>query len=201
MGFGQHNFNSSDYIFSELGREDKVTPDSFLFWLLSIVTFLSALGVLLLANPIYCALSLVMTMVGIAGLFVTLGAFFIAGVQLIVYAGAVMVLFVMVIMLFDLKNELQAFSRGKFAGALKIASVGMLAGLIVGAIQYSVGALEIKTPVDAEIAFAPDNTKTLGKLLFSNYLFGFEALGVLLLVVAVGSVALARSKGGTHAKH
>jgi NADH-quinone oxidoreductase subunit J len=165
------------------------------------VTFLSALGVLLLANPIYCALSLVMTMVGIAGLFVTLGAFFIAGVQLIVYAGAVMVLFVMVIMLFDLKNEIQAFARGKFSGALKIASVGMMAGLIVGAIQYSVTALDVKPPSEAEIALAADNTKALGKLLFSNYLFGFETLGILLLVVAVGCVALARSKGGTHAKH
>jgi NADH-quinone oxidoreductase subunit J len=107
----------------------------------------------------------------------------------------------MVIMLFDLKNEVLAFSRGKFSGAIKIASVGLMAGLIVGAIQYSVSALDLKLGSDVDISVAPDNTKVLGKLLFSNYLFGFEALGVLLLVVAVGSVALARSKGGTHAKH
>lgn len=201
VGTCKYHSNSISNIFGELGSEVEVTPDSFLFWMLSIVTFLGALGVILLANPIYCALSLVMTMVGISALFVTLGAFFIAGVQMIVYAGAVMVLFVMVIMLFDLKNEVLAFSRGKFSGAIKIASVGLMAGLIVGAIQYSVGALDLKLGSDVDISVAPDNTKVLGKLLFSNYLFGFEALGVLLLVVAVGSVALARSKGGTHAKH
>src|SRR6478609_5352850 len=97
--------------------------------------------VILLKNPIYSALSLAMTMVGMAALFVTLNAFFIAGVQLIVYAGAVMVLFTMVIMLFDLKQDIQAFTRGKLSGILKIASVGLLAGLVVGAIAMSVGLL------------------------------------------------------------
>jgi NADH-quinone oxidoreductase subunit J len=174
-----------------------VTADSILFWILALVTLASALTVILVANPIYSALSLVMTMVGISALFVTLGAYFIAGVQLIVYAGAVMVLFVMVLMLFDLRHELQAFTHGKFSGAVKIGAVGMLAGLIVGAILMSSGgdSVAMATPV-----VEGDQTKVLGKILFSQYLFGFEALGVLLLVIAVGAVALSRSKGGTHAK-
>jgi NADH-quinone oxidoreductase subunit J len=172
-----------------------VTADIIIFWILAILTVASALTVVLISNPIYSALALAMTMIGISGLFATLQAYFIAGVQLIVYAGAVMVLFVMVLMLFDLKKELQTFTRGKISGFFKIISVGMLAGLIVGAIVMSKGV--VGTP-DLSTA---DQTKKLGQMLFSQYLFGFEALGVLLLVVAVGAVALSRSKGGTHAKH
>ncbi len=73
-----------------------MTADTFLFWLLAILTLVSGLGVVLVANPIYSALCLAMTMVGVSAIFATLGALFIAGVQMIVYAGAVMVLFVMV---------------------------------------------------------------------------------------------------------
>lgn len=178
-----------------------MTADAILFWILAAMTILSALTVILIKNPIYSALSLALTMVGIAALFVSLNAYFIAGVQLIVYAGAVMVLFVMVLMLFDLKHELQAFTQGKLSGVIKIGTVAMLAGLIVGAILMSVGSLPSAPPADAQAALMNDNTKQLGKLLFSQYLFGFEALGILLLVIAVGAVALSRSKGGTHAKH
>jgi NADH-quinone oxidoreductase subunit J len=178
-----------------------VTPEAILFWILAILTGVSALTVVLITNPIYSALSLAMTMVGVSALFVTLNAYFLAGVQLIVYAGAVMVLFVMVLMLFDLKHELHSFTHGKFTGAIKLACVGMLGGLIVGSVlMTSYNLLSIPTQ-EAAAGLAGDNTKALGRLLFSQYLFGFEALGVLLLIVAVGAVALSRSKGGTHAKH
>lgn len=186
-----------------------MTADVFMFWFLAIVILASGLSVVLFTNPIYSALSLAMTMVGVGAIFVTLGAYFIAGVQLIVYAGAVMVLFVMVLMLFDLKTELQAFASGKITGALKLISVGLLSGLIVGGIVMSQEAFfkgqttaEIsadKTAVNA--AANVDNTKLLGTTLFTKHVFGFEALGVLLTVIAVGTVALARGKGGTHAKH
>ena len=176
-----------------------MSTDAFLFWFLAIVTLVSGLGVVLLANPIFSALSLAMTMVGISALFVTLNAYFIAGVQLIVYAGAVMVLFVMVIMLFDLKKELQAFSRGKVTGGIKVASVGLMAGLIVGAIVMSANLVLQKGEGSSILeGTGMETTKALGNLLFAKYVFGFEALGVVLLVIAVGAVALARSKGGTH---
>lgn len=176
-----------------------MTADSFLFWFLAIVTLVSGLSVVLMSNPIYSALSLAMTMVGISALFVTLNAYFIAGVQLIVYAGAVMVLFTMVIMLFDLKSENQTFTRGKLSGFLKIASVGLLAGLIVAAIVISNSLLLEKTKDNpVMVGTGMETTKALGKILYTKYLFGFEALGVLLLVIAIGAVALSRSKGGTH---
>lgn len=178
-----------------------MTADVFIFWLLALVTVTSGLMVVLMANPVFSALSLAMAMVGVSALFVTLGAFFIAGVQLIVYAGAVMVLFVMVLMLFDLREELQAFSRGQVTGAVKLACIGILAGLIVGALTFGFIGMAVEPDV-AELAKLPqDGSKALGVVLFSRHIFGFEALGVLLLVIAVGTVSLARSKGGTHAKH
>lgn len=176
-----------------------MTADIFLFWFLAVVTVISALSVVLMANPIYSALCLAMTMVSVAGLFVTLGAYFLAGVQLIVYAGAVMVLFVMVLMLFDLKHELQAFTRGRFTGIVKIGAIGVMAGLVVGAVT-SVTAV-VKNSDTAVSAGSVEATKPLAEYLFLNHVFGFEALGVLLLVIAVGTVALSRSKGGTHARH
>lgn len=178
-----------------------MTADVFLFWFLAIATLLAASGVLVSANPVYSVFSLVMTMVSISALFVTLGAYFLAGVQLIVYAGAVLVLFVMVLMLFDLKHELQAFTRGPISGAVKIASVGLLGGMIVGAVALTAPALMRAENNGIQTVIEGDTTKALGKMLFSQYIFGFELLGVLLLVVAVGTVALARSKGGTHVKH
>lgn len=178
-----------------------MTADAFLLWFLAVVTIGSAMSVLMFTNPIFSALSLAMTMVGVAALFVTLDAFFLAGVQLIVYAGAVMVLFVMVLMLFDLKLELNAFTRGKISGFLKITTVGVLAGLIIGSLCLTSDLFSnTGTTTAGSVPAAVDTTKVIGQLLFSRYVFGFEALGVLLLVVAVGAVALARSKGGTHAK-
>lgn len=186
-----------------------MSSEAILFWILSLIALGGGLAVLLFANPIFSALSLAATMVSVAALFVTLGAYFIAGVQLIVYAGAVMVLFVMVLMLFDLKKELVAFTHGLFSGALKILTVGVMGGLIVGAITMGndfasttkVTSSEMQAAVIAVPADSPDlTTKKLGEALFSKHVFGFEALGVLLLVIAVGTVALSRSRGGTHAR-
>ena len=179
-----------------------MSADAFLFWFLAIATIISAMSVVLMTNPIFSALSLAMTMVSVAALFVTLNAYFLAGVQVIVYAGAVMVLFVMVLMLFDLKHELQAFTRGRAIGALKIASVGILAGLVVGAV--TMGLTLYNKSGEAMAGLQPkanlDSTRALSETLFLKNIFGFEALGVVLLVIAVGTVALSRSKGGTHAR-
>ena len=176
--------------------------DAFLFWFLALVTIASGLSVVLMSNPIYSALSLSMTMIGVSALFVTLNAYFLAGVQLIVYAGAVMVLFVMVLMLFDLKHELQAFTRGRITGALKIGSVGILAGLLVGAITLGTQIIKKEEAITEATTqtVSLDSTRALAENLFLKNVFGFEALGVVLLVIAIGTVALSRSKGGTHAR-
>lgn len=170
--------------------------ESLLFWFLALVTIGSAMGVLFFTSPIYAAFSLIMTMVGVSALFASMGAYFISGVQLIVYAGAVLVLFVMVLMLFDLKAELKAFSRGTLSGLIKLLFVGLLAGLILGTILLypQSGDSIMQTTQDLGMG----NTKKLAELLFTKYMLVFQVLGVLLLVVAVGAVALSRAKGGTH---
>jgi NADH-quinone oxidoreductase subunit J len=163
--------------------------------------FFSAVAVVTFTNPVFSAVSLIMTMIAVAGLFATLNAFFLAGVQLIVYAGAVAVLFVMVLMLFDLKQENKAFSKGMFSGAAKLIAAGIFAGLLAGAIFISSELFPHTAPnsiVSNPTGIA--STKALGTILFTQYIFSFESLGLLLLVIAIGAVALARSKGGTHAK-
>ncbi len=167
-----------------------------LFYFLAGVTVLSALGVILQSNPIYCALSLALTMVSVAGLFASLSAWFVAGVQLIVYAGAVLVLFVMVLMLFDTKAEKRAFSKGIVSGFFKIASAAMIFAIAGGAASMSGDARFSKL---TGIVSATQSTKDLADLLFKKYLFSFEAMGALLLFIAIGAVALSRIQGGTHA--
>lgn len=166
------------------------------FYSLAFFLLFFAFKTITAVNPIHSALYLVLTMIGLAAVFFNLGAHFIAGVQMIVYAGAVMVLFVMVLMLFDLRAEIRAFSRGLFSGTLKVMSAAMLAGIAIGAGRDSVAVLEAPAATAAG-----DVTRQLGILLYTKYLYAFEALGILLLVVAVGVVAVSRIKGGTHAGH
>lgn len=172
---------------------------TFIFYFLASFILMSALAVLLTSNPVYSALSLAATMVGLAFMYFQLQAPFIAGVQLIVYAGAVMVLFVMVIMMFDLQKEKEAFSGGALGRLLKICCGMFIIGTLVGAIANSwtlvpQAETQVSTPA-LEIA----STKALAIELFTKYVFAFEALGILLLLIAVGVVAVARTKGGTHA--
>jgi NADH-quinone oxidoreductase subunit J len=175
-----------------------ITATDIVFYVLGLLSVLGAVGVLVLNNPIYAALSLATTMVALGGLFYNLGAFFVAGVQVIVYAGAVMVLFVMVMMLFDIKAETRAFSKGIVSGALKLTAVGLFLGLVAGAVR-----LQMFDPLP-ELDSSPEavmaGTKGLARLIFYDYMFSFQALGALLLMIAIGSVALSRIRGGTHAE-
>ena len=127
-----------------------------------------------------------------------LNAFFIAGVQLIVYAGAVMVLFVMVLMLFDLKHEMKTFSKGLVGNFFKLASAGVLLGMLLIYIWYSFSSDPGFKPVSNDPLKSMETTKDLSVALFTRYMFGFEAIGVLLLIVAIGAVTLSRFSGGTH---
>lgn len=174
---------------------------NFLFYFLAVIITLSAVGVVLIPSPIVAALSLAGTMIGLAFMYFLLQAPFIAAVQLIVYAGAVMVLFVMVIMLFDIKKETKVFSGGQLGRFIKLACGIFLAAAIAGAVANS----WTMVPQAESLAFDARSqiagTKALATELFTKYVFAFEALGVLLLLIAIGVVAVARAKGGTHARH
>ena len=170
--------------------------ENIVFYLMEAVILISALLVVLVANPIYSALFLVLTMIGVAGIFVSLDAYFLAAIQLVVYAGAVTVLIVMVVMMFNLQKDAKAFSRGMLGNVLKTLSVVLIWSIVHTAITgvfSDFGRGDLPKIEEGSIAM-----KSLATHLFTKYVFGFEAISILLLVVIVGSVALAKSKGGTH---
>ena len=136
-------------------------------------------------NPVTSAMFLVLTITSMAGLFVQLHAFFLAAVQILVYAGAVMVLFLFVIMLLDLKEEERRKIKAVGAGLGTIA-VGAIAFLLIRTIHFS-----------GVASFNPDQkavgtTLNLGRMLFSKYLLPFEIVSLLLLVAMVGVILLSK---------
>ncbi len=138
-------------------------------------------------SPVASALFLVLTMVWLAGLFVLLHAFFIAAVQILVYAGAVMVLFLFVIMLLDLKEE-ERRSWNRFGVAAGVLSVGALLGVTVLTI------VRMKT-AEGAAAVAPQlegSTHALGLMLFQQYLLPFEGISLVLLVAMLGVILLSK---------
>lgn len=178
-----------------------MSANDIVFFILAGLILISSFALIIMRNPIYSALALALSMIGMAGLFYQLDAQFVAGVQLIVYAGAVMVLFVMVLMLFDLKHDSGTFSPGMVSGFLKLSAAGCFCGISAVAIYLSTDFAVSATKGSGNAWNVGDITKDVATELFSKYLFGFEAIGLLLLVIAIGAVALSRSVGGTHARH
>jgi len=168
------------------------------FYILATAAVVSAFLVIWLPNPVYSAFNLVVSMISIGGLFWSMGAFFVAAVQWAVYAGAVTVMFVMVLMLFDLKTEKSSFSKGVVAGAFKLTLISVILS-VFGRVIYLYSELGSFSDTISQVLHL-STTRELSERLFTKYVFGFEAISVLLLMVVVGVVALSRSKGGTHAK-
>jgi NADH-quinone oxidoreductase subunit J len=163
------------------------------FLVAAVVILTGAIGVIASRNPVHSALMLVMTLFGVAVLFVAQDAHFLAAVQVIVYAGAIVVLFLFVIMLLgvdraeDLGVEPLAGQRPA-AAVVAVMAVGLLATLAVRGAQVSLGASSVVAPLDGD----GNNIEQLGRALFTNYLFAFEATSVLLIIGVVGAVVLAR---------
>ena len=151
---------------------------------------LGALGVVLSDNPVHAALSLVGTLFGIAVLFVAQEANFLAAVQVIVYAGAIVVLILFVLMLLGV-DEVEDLAVEPLVGqrvAAGVVSLGILA-LVVGAMAstgYDV------TGVVGEIDTGVPDINRLGESLFTDYIFAFEITAVLLVIAVVGAILLAR---------
>lgn len=161
----------------------------FLFYLFSALAILC--GLMVVANPftrspVTSAMFLVAGIVSLAGLFVLLHAFFLAAVQVLVYAGAVMVLFLFVIMLLDLKDE-ERRKLKVFGVVTGLGSVGALGALIIHSIWNS-GVGEGTTPT------LEGETRLLGKVLFTQYLLPFEIVSILLLVAMVGVILLSKKE-------
>jgi NADH-quinone oxidoreductase subunit J len=158
------------------------------FWILSVLAVGSALLVVLHRNPVVSAMSLAFHLVSIAGFFLLLNAQFLAFLQVIVYAGAIMVLILFVIMLLNLKEEIQPHPAGSFQRWL--APLGTLAFAVV------VGRALVRG-VPAAFGAIPEgygSAATVGNELFLKFYFPFEAISLLLVAAMVGAVLLAKKR-------
>ncbi|QIK65156.1 NADH-quinone oxidoreductase subunit J [Nocardioides sp. HDW12B] len=158
-----------------------------LFWVLAPIMVLAALGILFVRKAVHAALLLAVVMIGLALLYLLQDAPFLFAVQIIVYTGAILMLFLFVVMLVgvDASDSLVETIRGQRLAAL---SVGLLFGLLLtlGVAQVSVGAVVGLTEANAD-----GNIQGLAQLLFSRYVFAFETTSALLITAALGAMVLA----------
>jgi len=160
-----------------------------LFWLLSVVTLFSALMVITSKNPVHSVLWLIATFFSISGHYILLNAQFLAIVNIIVYAGAIMVLFLFVIMLMNLNKETEPRKNRwlKIAGAV---SGGCLLLVLVAALKNA----DIKTQQALVNTGDIGLIKNLGKELFSTYVVPFEISSILFLSAMVGAVVIGKKE-------
>jgi NADH-quinone oxidoreductase subunit J len=174
-------------------------PDILVFAASAAVILIGAVGVVTSRNPVHAALSLVMTLFGVAVLFIEQEADFLAAVQIIVYAGAIVVLFLFVIMFLGVDRH-EDVEVEPLAGQRPLAfilSAITLAGVLAMAAtaHWVTGARQVVGPIEGHITSSTSpsgETAQLGKQLFTTYLFAFEATAALLVIAVVGAVVLAR---------
>ena len=180
-------------------------PDILVFAAAAAVILVGALGVVTARNPVHAALSLVMTLFGVAVLFIEQAADFLAAVQIIVYAGAIVVLVLFVIMVLGVDRP-EDVEMEPLAGQRQLAivlSVITLAGVLAMAAtaHWVTGAHQVVGPIQGHVA-GPSSPAgepaQLGKQLFTTYLFAFEATAALLVIAVVGAVVLARRPPTVH---
>jgi NADH-quinone oxidoreductase subunit J len=157
------------------------------FWILAPIMVLAALGILFVRKAVHAALLLAVVMISLAVLYAALDAPFLFAVQIIVYTGAILMLFLFVLMLVgvDASDSVVETIRGQRILAI---AAGLLlgTGLVVGLGQISLG-----TAVGLDDANAPGNIQALADILFSRYVFAFETTSALLITAAVGAMVLA----------
>jgi NADH-quinone oxidoreductase subunit J len=161
------------------------------FAIASGLAIVSALAMVVVKTPVRSVISLVVTFFALAVLSVLLAAPFIAAIQVIVYAGAILVLFLFVVMLLNLTDEAASKDRRPIQRLLGLVSVVALGGLLLG-VTLRAGAPPV--PAAGGLIPAKDEIPILGRLLFSDYLLAFEALSVLLLLAAVGALVLSKRR-------
>jgi len=164
-----------------------MTPVVVIFFVLAGIAVAGALNLILQRHPIHSALSLIVVMVALAGLYLLQGAEFISAVQIIVYAGAIMVLFVFVIMLLNAGEE----ERTNLSRMARY--VGLPLGIfLLLQLVYWIG----RAPVpQAAGSVGPAPTHKLAMMLFQDYVFPFEVTSILILIAILGALVLAKREG------
>ena len=167
----------------------------FVFVVAAAMVLIGALGVVTRSNPVHAAMSLVLTLFGIAVMFVSHNAHFLAAVQVIVYAGAIVVLFLFVIMLLgvDKAEDLSVEPITNQRPLAVIIGVGISAIVIAAIVTSRSGLGPSGEGLDKTTLETPDaNIRQLARVIFSDNVFAFELTSVLLLVAVIGTVVMAR---------
>ena len=161
------------------------------FAILAVVMIVGAVGVITLRQPVHAALSLVGTLLTLAAMYVTLQAHFLAAIQVIVYAGAIVVLFLFVIMLLNVQGEDRPATFGWMRPVAYVAALAAAAGIAYVAFTdpRQLPAAEV---IDS--ALQGGSAEAIGDRLFTDYVFAFQLVGVLLLTGIIGAVGLVQRK-------
>jgi NADH-quinone oxidoreductase subunit J len=163
------------------------TGEAVTFWVLGTLALIGALGVVMAANAVYCAMSLALTMIVLAVFYMIENALFLGVVQIVVYTGAVMMLFLFVLMLIGVDS---AESLVETLHGQRIA--GVLAGLAFGIVLIAgIGSADTQGYAGLTQANAGGNVQGLAALIFSQYLWAFELTSALLITAAIGAMILA----------
>jgi NADH-quinone oxidoreductase subunit J len=160
------------------------------FWILSILTLVFAIGVIMSRNPISSVLFLILTFFTISGHYVMMNAQFLAIVNIIVYAGAIMVLFLFVIMLMNLNSDTEP-QKNMLVQFAAVISGGALLLVFVAALKTSLTGIENKQ-IDLANSTDIGLIKNLGKVLFTDFVFPFEIASVLFLSAMIGAIVLGK---------
>lgn len=162
---------------------------TFFFYFLAALAIITAILTITRKNPVHSALALIFTLLSVAGLYLMLYAPFVAGVQIVLYAGGIMVLFLFVIMLVNIERaELEErFNKQWFVAGL---TAVLLGGMILFVLRngHNIFPANVVSMPEAE------NTQKVGLLLYQNYLMPFEIASLLLLVAIVGAVVMAKKR-------
>ena len=166
---------------------------SFVFYIFSALALVGGIGVVVNRNPVSAAFSMVISFLGLAALFIQLDAYLVGTLQILVYAGAIMVLFLFIIMLLDVREEeKRRFPVINFlgAGGVVVAFIGLL---IVVLTRGGLGKVTLPALTVVEGPGTSD-VHRIGELLFSHYWFPVQVVGVLLLVATIGVVVLSKKE-------
>jgi NADH-quinone oxidoreductase subunit J len=160
-----------------------------LFFFFAVVAVAAAVMLILAREPIHSALSLILVMISLAVLYLLLGAEFIAGVQIIVYAGAIMVLFVFVIMLLNAGVE----ERTDFSKLAKFVGLPLAIFMILEVAYWMARSIIGRTAANGTVANSTSvSTEALSRMIFQQYLLPFEATSILILIAIIGALVLAK---------
>ena len=168
-----------------------ITPiamSPFLFWIFASLTVIFGAAVVLNRNPVASALSLVVSFLGLSALYMSLDAFFVGIIQVLVYAGAVMVLFLFIIMLLDIRTE----ERRRINWFAATGGVGVAVLLLVQIFVVIKHFQAARRTFPVLATSTTDDVWNIGRLLFSNYNLPFQIIGILVLVATIGVVLLSR---------